>query len=127
MVLTIGTIFSSERAGQDPGWFSVKLDPELRRYYNWLYTRGLKPGWFSPLNGPHVTFIFGHHEPRIITPAEMAPWLDHTVEIMFEQPIYTNGRAFWMKAHSPILELIRQRLELPKSQRPLHVTLGTRK
>jgi hypothetical protein len=124
---TSGTIISSEQAGQDPGWFFVSVDQEIGRYYRWFYTRGLAPPWYSPLNGPHVTFVFGRHEPRLVTVAEMKPFLGTTVEFFYDAPIYTNTRAFWMKAHAPVVLLIRRRLGLKEPHRPLHLTLGTRK
>lgn len=111
--------------GQNPGWFYVAIDPQLADYYRWLF-RPLKlscPAFYPCLNGPHVTFIAGDREPRLVSTQEMSGFLETEVRVDYDNVMYTNGRAFWLNCRCPALDNIRRQLDLPP-RNGYHITLG---
>jgi hypothetical protein len=123
----IGTLSSSEELDQELGWFFLTFPPDISYYYNWFYVKtGHKP-WKQCLNGPHVTFIFGKHENRIVLSREVGSLLGAKVIVHYYPEIRTNGRAFWMPVYSPTLLYIRDRLGLGRVRNQLHLTLGNYK
>lgn len=118
-----GTIFVSGN-NQKPGWYYLKVDLEIAVYYNWLLYRKTGIKYQLPLNGPHITFIAGEKDDRIVLPQEILPYINNIIPFTYDPTIYTNGRAFWMPAWSPLLDNIRLKMGLKPKSNGLHMTLG---
>lgn len=107
---------------QRAGWFYIKCDVDIFNLYNWFNSLGNKP-WAPPMNGPHITFIAGRHEERIIHKEEVAQYMLTPTLFLYEPTVWTDGRSFWMDAYAPYVNVIRRKLGLPPRDR-LHLTLG---
>lgn len=113
------------KSDEKPGWYSLSLDEEISNYYKWFYSRAFR-SWNPPMNGCHLTFIAGEKDDRIIDSSEILPYLNKDFVFYYANQIWTNGRAFWLPAYSPELDLIR--VELGLQPRFLyHITLGNLK
>ena len=108
---------------QKEGWYYVKADDQIGDYYNWFAKRGLQKGWQPCLNGCHVTFIAGEKDDRIISAAEVQPYLGEEIQFYYTNKIWTNTQAFWLPVLSSQLDEIRVALGL-KPRFLYHVTLG---
>lgn len=118
-----GKIVSSG-ASQKPGWYYLSIDPDIGLYYGKLWSKGNKP-WNLPLNGPHITFISGEKDKRIVSIDEMKDYLGLLIEFAYNPIIKTNGRAFWIDVNIPSLNDIRMKLGLGVYYRSsFHLTLG---
>jgi len=78
------------------------------------------------VNGPHVTFIAGEKDDRIVDPSELQDWMDVSIQIDYEHEVWTDGRSYWINCVAPQLDKIRASLGLrPRSG--YHITLGNTK
>ena len=124
MYMSSGVVTSSGK-DQKEGWFFLKCDNEIGKYYKWLYSRYLL-SWKDCLNGVHITFISGNREHKIITEDTMQIYLGKSITFRYTSQIYTNGRAFWIPVICDELQEIRLSVGLPVYNR-LHLTLGNNK
>lgn len=106
-------------ANQKPGWFFVSVEESISLYYKKLSNIN----WNSCLNGPHITFISGEKDDRIVNIDEISPYIGD-VTFCYDPIIYTNSKAFWMKVICPFLDDIRKNLGLNIYPKGFHLTLG---
>ncbi len=118
-----GKLVSSGK-NQKPGWYYLSVDPDIGRYYGKLWSNG-NNCWNPPLNGPHITFIAGEKDEKIITDDQIRDYLGLIVGFRYDPIIKTNSRAFWIDVNIPKLNDIRANLGLKPYYRPtFHLTLG---
>lgn len=107
---------------QKQGWYYVKVDDSISSYYKWFYSKAFKQ-WYPCMNGCHITFIAGEKDDRIIQLEEMKDYIEKEIHFIYDNTIYTNGRAFWINCTSKDLDEIRNKLGLRKRDN-YHITLG---
>lgn len=106
-----------------PGWFYLSVNREISDYYNSFMERK----WFLPRNGPHITFIAGEHEPRLINHKEVMQYVNCPIPFLYDPIVLTDRRSFWIDIECQALEDIRFNLGLPSRKFNYHLTLGNYK
>lgn len=108
-----------------PGWWCLQVEQDISDYYNHLFRNGNVNGWRLPKNGPHITFIAGEKEARIVSQDDMKPYLDKQIPFCWNPVVMTDGRSFWLNCESSYLDSVRLwlGLEVPKKF-GYHITLG---
>ena len=108
---------------QKDGWYYVKADDSIGDYYKWFASRGLLQPWQPCMNGCHITFVAGEKDERIVSVAEIQPYVGKDIQFYYTNQIWTNTQAFWLPVLSPQLDEVRVALGL-KPRFLYHVTLG---
>lgn len=122
MMIGFGTIHQNI-LDKKPGWFYLAVDKEISDYYNSFMQRS----WLLPRNGPHITFIAGEHEPRIVNRKEVEQYMNAPITFLYDPIIHTDNRSFWIDIECHALEDIRFNLGLPPRKFNYHLTLGNYK
>lgn len=123
MVVQSSGIIIPPKEDQKLGWYALAVDSEIERYYRNRYELGLRSTWYPAMNGCHMTLIAGEKDDRLVARYELEPYFHTEFHFYYTHQVCSNGRAFWLPALSPDLDLLRTRLGL-QPRLLYHVTLG---
>lgn len=107
---------------QKSGWFYIQVEEDLANYYKKLHNIQC----YSPRNGPHITFIAGEKDVKIIDPTNpiLEPWLYCPIPFAYDGTVCSDGRSWWIPCTSQPLNVLREKLGLGVKKFGYHITLG---
>lgn len=102
----------------------IRTRCDLESYYRWFLEKRFSLDLNRTLRGAHVTFISDRmNHARFMEGKRMFD--GQKILFYLEQEPRTNGNHWWLRAHSPMAEEIREEMGLsPEPHFTFHMTLG---